>query len=238
MKIPTKRWRRQYSLGRAIARNATFFTTTVFAMIFVWFASNASIAADDRPVILFIGTSLTAGYGLPSQEAFPSLIQKEVDAAGLNFRVVNAGVSGDTSAGGLRRIDWLLQSPVSVLVLELGANDMLRGLDPDAMRQNLTKIIERTRAANPNAKLLVAGMRAAPNLGSTYIQKFESTYTDLASQYAAQLIPFLLEDVAARPGLNQVDGIHPTAEGHKLIAKRVWGVLQGMLRQTVVPPQL
>ncbi|MGY8804355.1 MAG: GDSL-type esterase/lipase family protein, partial [bacterium] len=127
------------------------------------------------------------------------------------------GVSGDTSAGGLRRIDWLLQSPVSVLVLELGANDMLRGLDPDAMRQNLTKIIERTRATNPTAKLLVAGMRAAPNLGSTYIQKFESTYTDLASQYAAQLIPFLLEDVAARPGLNQVDGIHPTAEGHKLI---------------------
>jgi acyl-CoA thioesterase I len=217
-------------LNGAIARNATFFAATVFATICILFASNASIAADDRPVILFIGTSLTAGYGLPSQEAFPSLIQRKIDAEGLDFRVVNAGVSGDTSAGGLRRIDWLLQSPVSVLVLELGANDMLRGLDPDAMRQNLAKIIERTRAANPNAKLLVAGMRAAPNLGSTYIRKFESTYPDLASKYKAQLIPFLLEDVAARPELNQVDRIHPTAEGHKLIAERVWRVLQGMLR--------
>lgn len=219
MKIPTKRWRGEYWLRRLIACMALALASTAPAN-----------AADERPVVLFVGTSLTAGYGLPSQEAFPALIQHRIDAKGLNYRVVNAGVSGDTSAGGLGRIDWLLQSPVSVLVLELGANDMLRGLDPGAMRKNLVEIIDRTRSKNPNVKLLIAGMRAAPNLGVDYRRSFESTYTDLASKYGAQLIPFLLEDVAARPKLNQVDGIHPTAEGHELVAKRVWGLLDGMLR--------
>lgn len=188
------------------------------------------MASDERPVVLFVGTSLTAGYGLPSEEAFPALIQTKIDAQGLNYRVVNAGVSGGTSAGGLRRIDWLLQSPVSVLVLELGANDMLRGLDPDAMRKNLREIIERARAKNSNLKLVIAGMRAAPNLGSKYLGKFEAVYAELAQEYGAALIPFLLEDVAARPKLNQVDGIHPTAKGHELVAMRVWNVLEGVLR--------
>ncbi len=179
--------------------------------------------------MLFVGTSLTAGYGLPSEEAFPALIQRKIDEAGLRYRVVNAGVSGDTSAGGLRRIDWLLQSPVVVLVLELGANDMLRGLDPEAMRQNLRKVIDRTRTAYPKIKLLIAGIRAAPNLGREYAKRFESTYPDLAREYGAKLIPFLLEDVAARRDLNQLDGIHPTAKGHELIAERVWGELAGLL---------
>ncbi len=178
--------------------------------------------SDNRPVILFLGTSLTAGYGLPSEQAFPALIQEKIDEAGLAYRVVNAGVSGDTSAGGLRRINWLLKSPVAVLVLELGANDMLRGQQPDVMRKNLRKIIERTLTKYPNAKLLIAGMRAAPNLGKEYVEAFESTYPDLAKEYGAGFIPFLLEDVAARPRLNQADGIHPTAEGHELIAERVW----------------
>lgn len=191
--------------------------------------TSRSHAMDDRPVVLFLGTSLTAGYGLPSAEAFPALIQQKIDRAGLRYRVVNAGVSGGTSAGGLHRIGWLLQSPVSVLVLELGANDMLRGLDPGAMRENLIEIIERTRAAYPNAKLLIAGMRAAPNLGSDYREKFESAYPELAKTYDAPLIPFLLADVAADPKLNQLDGIHPTAQGHSLVAERVWGKLLPLL---------
>lgn len=180
-------------------------------------------------MILFVGTSLTAGYGLPSEEAFPARIQEKIDAKGLRYRVVNAGVSGDTSAGGLRRIDWLLQSPVSILVLELGANDMLRGLDPVAMRRNLVEIIERTRAKNPDVEIVIAGMRSAPNLGTDYRRKFEGTFSELAARYDAKLIPFLLEDVAGRPGLNQVDGIHPTAEGHALVAERVWSTLGEVL---------
>ena len=217
MRILTKRWREEYWLCGLIACASLA-------------ASIPAMASDERPVVLFVGTSLTAGYGLPSEEAFPALIQTKIDAEGLNYRVVNAGVSGDTSAGGLRRIDWLLQSPVSVLVLELGANDMLRGLDPNAMRKNLREIIERARAKNSNLKLVIAGMRAAPNLGSKYLDKFEAVYAELAQEYNATLIPFLLEDVAAQPKLNQVDGIHPTAKGHELVAMRVWNVLEGLLR--------
>ncbi len=216
MKSSTRRWLPEYSLRIAAACLALISLVRP-----AW--------SDDRPVVLFVGTSLTAGYGLPSEEAFPALIQRKIDEAGLRYRVVNAGVSGDTSAGGLRRIDWLLQSPVAVLVLELGANDMLRGLDPEAMHQNLRKVIDRTRTASPKIKLLIAGMHAAPNLGREYAKRFESTFPDLAREYRAKLIPFLLEDVAARHDLNQLDGIHPTARGHELIAKRVWGELVGLL---------
>jgi acyl-CoA thioesterase-1 len=182
-------------------------------------------------VVLFLGTSLTAGYGLPSDEAFPALIQQKINRAGLEFRVVNAGVSGDTSAGGLRRINWLLQSPVSVMVLELGANDMLRGLDPGAMQENLTEIITRTRTAYPAAKLLIAGMRAAPNLGLTYGTRFESVFARIARSFEAPLIPFVLESVAGNPKLNQVDGIHPTAEGHLLVAETIWKKLWPLLEK-------
>ncbi len=192
-------------------------------------SASPSDVADNRPVILFVGTSLSAGFGLPLEQAFPALIQEKIDHDGYEYRVVNAGVSGDTSAGGLRRIDWLLRSPVSILVLELGANDMLRGLDPGDMLKNLVKIIDRTRAAYPNVKLLIAGMRAAPNLGSKYSDQFEQAFHHLAEIYDAPLIPFLLEDVAAKPKLNQVDGIHPTAEGHALVAERVWEKLVGLL---------
>ncbi|MBW2295064.1 MAG: arylesterase, partial [Deltaproteobacteria bacterium] len=225
MKIRAQRWRGEYWLRASLASAgvAAILVCAMFA------APPPSGAADDRPVVLFLGTSLTAGYGLPSAQAFPALIQGKIDRAGLRYRVVNAGVSGDTSAGGVRRIDWLLQSPVSVLVLELGANDMLRGLDHGAMRTNLVKIIERTRAAYPKAKLLIAGMRAAPNLGADYRRKFESIYLELANIYDAPLIPFLLQDVAAKPGLNQLDGIHPTAQGHSLVAERVWGKLLPLL---------
>jgi acyl-CoA thioesterase-1 len=224
MEFLTQGWRREYWLSTLVACAAAVVIAT----------TSPAHAKDSRPVVLFLGTSLTAGYGLPSDEAFPALIQNKVDAAGLDYRVVNAGVSGDTSAGGLGRTNWLLQSPVAVLVLELGANDMLRGLDPVAMRRNLFEIVDRTKAAYPAVKLVVAGMRAAPNLGSKYREQFESVYPELARAHNAPLIPFLLVDVAANPRLNQVDGIHPTAEGHTLIAKRVWGILEAVLKDVEV----
>jgi len=186
-------------------------------------------APSERPAIVFLGTSLTAGFGLPETEAYPALIQGRIDAAGLDYRVVNAGVSGDTSAGGLRRLDWLLRLPIAVLVVELGANDMLRGQPVEALESNLSGILERTRAAFPDARLVVAGMRAAPNLGRSYAEAFDAVYPRLAKRYDAALLPFLLEDVAARPDLNQPDGIHPTAEGHALIAERVWPLLERQL---------
>lgn len=185
---------------------------------------------DSTPAIVFLGTSLTAGYGLDPDRAYPALIQSKIDSAGLDYRVVNAGVSGETSAGGLRRIDWLLRLPVAVLVIELGANDALRGQDVGAMRSNLESIIERTRAAQPQASIVIAGMRAPRNLGAAYAARFDRTFEQLAETHDATLIPFLLEDVAAVPELNQADGIHPTAEGHRIMAERVWRALEPVLR--------
>ena len=181
--------------------------------------------------MLFLGTSLTAGYGLPSDQAFAALIQQRIDSEGLPFRTVNAGVSGDTSAGGLRRVDWLLRQPIAVLVLELGANDMLRGQGVEAMSENLQAIVDRLRQEHPAAKLLIAGMRAAPNLGETYTRSFEASYAELAERNDGVLIPFLLEGIAADPSLNQADGIHPTAEGHRILAETVWRSLRSLLEE-------
>lgn len=183
------------------------------------------------PVVLFVGTSLTAGYGLPGDLAYPALIQAKIDSAGLDFRVVNAGVSGETSAGGLRRMDWLLRQPVAVLVLELGANDMLRGQEVDALRSNLQEIIDATRAAHPDARIVIAGLRAAPNLGERYAERFEAVFPELARENDAALIPFLLEGVAGVPELNQPDGNHPTAEGQRRVAETVWTALGQVLRE-------
>ena len=182
------------------------------------------------PVVVFLGTSLTAGYGLPESQAFPALIQQRIDASDLEYRVINAGVSGDTSAGGLRRLGWLLRLPIAALVIELGANDMLRGQSVSELRSNLEAIIARTSEAHPDARILVAGMRAAPNLGREYVGEFDAIYPALASKYDAAYVPFLLQDVAARRELNQSDGIHPTAEGHILIAERLWQELHTILR--------
>jgi acyl-CoA thioesterase-1 len=182
-----------------------------------------------RPVVLFLGDSLAAGYGLESQEAFPALVQRRIDAEGLDYRVVNAGVSGDTSAGGRRRIAWLLRQPIAVLVLELGANDMLRGLDLGALRENLRAIVDETRAAHPDVRIVLAGMRAPRNLGRAYALAFEQTYHELAQETGAALIPFLLEGVAATPDLNQADGVHPTAAGHRIVADTVWKTLGPLL---------
>ena len=191
----------------------------------------AAASADDaRPAVVCLGDSLTAGYGLAAEEAWPALVQERVDARGLGLRVVNAGVSGDTSAGALRRVEWLLRLPIAVLVVALGGNDLLRGQDPAAMRRNLAEIVERTRGAHPDARFVIAGMRAPPNLGSAYAKAFEAVYPEVAASARAALIPFLLAGVAGDPELNQVDGIHPTAEGQRIIAETVWQALEPLLR--------
>lgn len=195
----------------------------------------ATGAAPQERVVLVVGDSLTAGLGVLPEEAFPARVQARIDEAGLPFRVVAAGVSGETSAGGLRRIEWLLRQPVSVLVLELGANDGLRGIDPAATRRNLQGIIDRTRAAYPEARILLAGMLMPPSLGRDYTEAFRDVYPRLAEANDAALVPFLLEGVGGRPELNQPDGIHPTPAGHEIVASNVWAVLEPLLRRLVDP---
>jgi len=191
----------------------------------------APARVDSTPVVLFLGTSLTAGLGVDPEEAYPAVIQRRIDSVGLRDRVVNAGVSGETSAGGLRRIGWLLREPVAVLVLELGANDALRGQEPAATRRNLQAIIDSARGRDSGIAIVLAGMRAPPNLGVTYGRTFERLFVDLARENTLALIPFLLDGVGGHPDLNQADGIHPTAAGHRIMAENVWRVLEGVLRR-------
>lgn len=181
--------------------------------------------------VLFFGDSLTAGYGLedPEAQSYPAMIQRKIDAAHLPWHVVNAGLSGETSAGGLRRVDWVLNQKVDVFVLELGANDGLRGTPPAVTEANLQAIIERVRTKYPGASIVLAGMRMPPNMGSDYAGAFQSIYPDLAKRDGITLIPFLLEGVAMMPGLNQGDGIHPTASGAAIVADGVWKTIQPIL---------
>ncbi len=183
--------------------------------------------------VLFLGNSLTAGYGVAQDSAFPALIRAKIDSAGLPWRVVDGGLSGETSAGGLRRVEWYLEQPIDVLVLELGANDMLRGQDLAATKANLQGIIDTVRAAHPDVRVVIAGMRAPPNLGRAYVERFGDLYRELAQENDAALIPFLLERVAREPTLNLSDGIHPNARGHRIVADNVWAVLEGVLRHGV-----
>jgi acyl-CoA thioesterase-1 len=196
--------------------------------------TQAAAEAVAREVVLVLGTSLTAGFGLEPEQAYPAYLQTRIDSLGLPYRVVNAGVSGQTSAGGLTNIDWLLRERVAVLVLELGANDGLRGLDPDAMRANLDEIIRRTRARYPDADVVVAGMEAPPNLGDRYTDAFRAVFPELVREHNGHLIPFLLDGVAGLSRWNQADGIHPTAEGQRLVADNAWRVLEGVLRRRAI----
>ncbi len=189
----------------------------------------AAAPADDRPVVLFVGTSLTAGLGLDPSEAYPARIQEKIDAAGLRYRVVGAGVSGETSAGARRRMGWLMRQPVAVLVVETGANDGLRGQDPAATRENIQAILDEARRQQPPPKLVIAAMEALPNYGEEYRRRFRAIYPQLATANRATLVPFLLEGVAGDPKLNQPDGIHPTAEGHARVAENVWKALRPLL---------
>lgn len=192
-------------------------------------ADTASVA--DRGTVLFVGTSLTAGFGLPSESAYPALIQERVDSAGLPFRIVNAGVSGETSAGALRRTDWLLRQPFEVLVLETGANDMLRGAEVGSIKSNIQSIIDRVREERPDARIVLVGMMAPPNLGRDYASRFGEIYPELAHENDLPLVPFLLAGVGGVRRLNQSDGIHPTAEGQQIMAESVWEELEPVLRQ-------
>ena len=186
---------------------------------------------DDARRVVFLGTSLTAGLGVSPAQAYPALIQAKLDSAGLPFVAVNGGISGETSAGALRRIDWLLNQPFDALVVETGANDMLRGVDPGQVEQNIRSILDQVRADCPEVPIVIAGMRAAPNLGPRYVREFEAIYPRLADEYNLELIPFLLDGVAAMPDLNQNDGIHPTPEGQQIVAATVWEHLQPVLER-------
>ena len=193
----------------------------------IWLAAALSLmlgGADARPRITVLGDSLTAGLGLPKSAAYPTLLQERVDAAGLGFEVVNAGVSGDTSAGGLARLDWALEGDVRILLVALGGNDGLRGLPADELQRNLAQIIERAQAKG--ITVILAGMEAPPNYGRDYIVSFHKVYPALAAKYKVALVPFLLQNVAGIEKLNQRDGIHPTAAGAKIVADTVWGVLK------------
>ncbi len=182
-------------------------------------------------VILFFGNSLTAGYQLEPSQAFPALIQKKIDALAWNFRVVNAGLSGDTTSDGLRRIDWVLRNKVDVLFLELGANDALRGIPLDLTARNLQAIIDKVQEKYPEVRIAIAGMQVPPILGKEYTERFSSIFPELAKSNEANLIPFLLEGVAGKMDLNLADGIHPTPEGHQILAENVWKVMKPVLEE-------
>lgn len=189
--------------------------------------SGPSDSGPARPKVVALGDSLTAGLGLPETQAYPALLQKKLDAQGYAYEVVNAGVSGDTSAGGLRRLDWALEGDVRVLILALGANDGLRGLSTAEMKRNLEQIIE--RAKERNITVILAGMEAPPNYGPEYTASFRRVYQDLAREHELVLLPFLLTDVAGNSALNQGDGIHPNAEGAAIVADGIWTVLRPVL---------
>ena len=184
------------------------------------------VPGSDR-VVVALGDSLTAGFGVAGDEAWPALIETRLKREGYPYRVVNAGVSGDTTAGGLRRVDWVLRNRPEVAVVALGANDGLRGLGTDAMEANLLAIVERLRAGG--ARVLVAGMEVPPNYGAAYARAFRGVFPDVARRTGAALMPFLLDGVAADPRLNLADGIHPNAAGHRAIAERVWPHLVALL---------
>jgi acyl-CoA thioesterase-1 len=184
----------------------------------------APVHQDARPKIVLLGDSLTAGLGLPMEQAYPALLQERLDRDGLEYEIVNAGVSGDTSAGGLARLDWALQGDVRILLVALGGNDGLRGLPPEVLKENLAQIIERARARS--IRVILAGMEAPPNYGRDYIVSFHNVYPALARQYHVPLVPFLLQHVGGIDRLNQADGIHPNAAGARLVADNVWTVLK------------
>lgn len=193
--------------------------------------SGQDVAGEGAPMtVLFYGNSLTAGFGVDPDKAFPQLVQNKIDGLGWPFKVINGGVGGETTAGGLSRIDWVLRNRPDVFILELGGNDGLRGVDPRVTRRNLRAIIRRVRERYPTTKIILAGMRAPPNMGQRFVSEFREIYPELAQSERVSLIPFILEGVGGIPELNQPDGIHPTAEGHAIMAELVWKALEPVLK--------
>jgi acyl-CoA thioesterase-1 len=195
--------------------------------------TNKAETTANKPVkiVLFFGNSLTAGYGLEPDESFPSVVRQKIDSAHLNYTIVNAGVSGETSAGGNGRIDWVLKQPVDVFVLELGANDGLRGIPIAETKKNLQAIIEKVKKKYPKAALVLAGMQIPPSMGQEYALQFKNVFPELAKKNGMTLVPFLLEGVGGVRDLNQADGIHPNTTGAKILAQNVWNVLEPVLKQ-------
>ncbi|MAU72240.1 MAG: arylesterase [Pseudozobellia sp.] len=190
-----------------------------------------AVTPSSTKSILFFGNSLTAAYGLEEKEGFPALIQNRLDSLGLNYTSINSGVSGETTSGGLNRLDWVINQKVEVFVLELGANDGLRGIPLKETKQNLQAIIDKVKSKNNSTKIVLAGMQIPPNMGQDYTKEFKKIYPDLAEKNQVELIPFLLEGVAGNPDLNLEDGIHPTAEGQKIVMENVWRVLKTVLSE-------
>ncbi|HET7042501.1 MAG TPA: arylesterase [Gemmatimonadales bacterium] len=184
-----------------------------------------------RPSVVFLGTSLTAGLGVDPDQAYPALIQQKADSAGFHLTIENRGNSGETSAGALSRLDWVLQTPPAVLVIETGANDGLRGQDPDSTEANIRAIIRHTRARDSTTRIALVQMEAMPNLGARYVRRFRAIYPTLAREEHVTLVPFLLTGVAGVDSLNQADGIHPTPVGHRIVANTVWRALRPILAE-------
>ncbi len=187
--------------------------------------------ASGKVTVLFFGTSLTAGYGLDPAIAFPRLIEELATTDGTPIEAVNAGLSGETSAGAVRRIDWTLRKPVDVVIIETGGNDALRALDADSLEKNLSALVERTKAAQPNARILLAVMEAPPNLGPMYTGRFREAYVNVARRQGVTLMPFLLEGVAGHAALNQADGVHPNEKGERIVAANVWKALKPVVEE-------
>ncbi|KXZ31017.1 arylesterase [Leptospira santarosai] len=197
-----------------------------------FFASIYSESNVPKIRILFFGDSLTAGLGLGSpEEAFPALVEKELSKNGIPAQAINAGMSGDTTSGGLARLDWAMSSGFDLFVLELGANDSMRGISPDQTEKNLKEIVVRVRKKNPKVKILLVGMKTFPNLGKEYRKKFEAVFPKIAKEERIPLVPFFLDGVAGIKKLNQKDGIHPTAEGHRILAKNLFPFVQKILNK-------
>jgi acyl-CoA thioesterase-1 len=191
-----------------------------------------AVPATEGARVLFLGTSLTAGLGLDPDSAYPAVIQRLADSAGFRVQVVAAGLSGETSAGALRRVDWLLQERADVVVIETGANDGLRGLDPDTTEANIAGIVAKIRAANPDSRVVLAQMQAPPNLGPAYTRAFRDVFMNISRDHAVTLIPFFLQGVAGESEFNQADGIHPNEEGARRAARNMWRALAPVLAET------
>ena len=205
------------------------FQKTVLVIMLAFYCLQAQEKSTQKQ-ILFLGNSITAGLGLSVEQAYPALIQVKIDSLKLNFKVINAGLSGETTSGGLRRVDWLLNNPVDILFLALGANDGLRGIPLDLSKENLKNIIKKVRKKNPQVKIILAGMQIPPNLGPDYTKGFKQMFIDIARSEKVKLLNFLLEGVGGNPELNQGDGIHPNQQGHKIIADNVWKTLKPFLK--------
>lgn len=198
--------------------------------LFVFLLLSTALMAQEKKTILIFGDSITAGYGLEPSQAFPAILQEKIDSAGLNYEVINGGLSGETSAGGLRRIDWVLQRKVDVMILELGGNDGLRGIDLSSTKENLQKIIEKARAKNPDMKIIIAGMQVPPNLGVDYTREFQDLYPSLAEENDLPLIPMILDKVGGYDEYMQADQIHPNAKGHEIVAETIWETLYPLIK--------